>query len=134
MTTQIGHLQYNIQPENVGFYRDLMGHLGWETLYDDHGMLGCGSGTGQSVWFSPTSSTETANSDALGLNHLAFAAASVEDVDQLAAWLTEHGTTALYETPRHRPDFSGSDDDTYYQVMFTSPDGILFEMVYIGPK
>ena len=27
------------------------------------------------------------------------------------------------ETPRHRPDFSHSESDTYYQVMFASPDG-----------
>jgi hypothetical protein len=23
--------------------------------------------------------------------------------------------------------------ETYYQVMFTSPDGVLFEVVYTGP-
>ena len=40
----------------------------------------------------------------------------------------------LFETPRHRPEFAESDGHTYYQVMFASPDGILFEIVYVGPK
>ena len=40
----------------------------------------------------------------------------------------------LFETPRHRPDFAHGEDTTYYQVMFESPDRILFEIVYTGPK
>jgi hypothetical protein len=39
----------------------------------------------------------------------------------------------LFETPRHRPEFS-SEDSTYYQIMFESPDRILLEFVYTGPK
>jgi hypothetical protein len=39
----------------------------------------------------------------------------------------------LFDTPRHRPDFSQSPDHTYYQIMFESPDRILFEVVYTGP-
>ena len=37
-------------------------------------------------------------------------------------------------TPRHRPEFSASEHDTYYQIMFESPDRVLFEVVYEGPK
>ncbi len=37
-------------------------------------------------------------------------------------------------TPRHRPEFSQGPDQTYYQVMFESPDRVLFEVVYTGPK
>jgi catechol 2,3-dioxygenase-like lactoylglutathione lyase family enzyme len=133
MTTPIGHLQYNIRAENERFYHDLMVHLGWEILYEEGGMLGCGAGNGQSLWFSPATSDAAANHDAPGLNHLAFAAASVREVDELAGWLARAGVAPLYDTPRHRPEFASSDGDTYYQVMFQSPDGILFEMVYIGP-
>ena len=39
----------------------------------------------------------------------------------------------LFETPRYRPDFS-SEPNTYYQIMFESPDRILFEIVYVGPN
>ena len=56
------------------------------------------------------------------------------DVDAVAAWLAERGVIALFETPRHRPDFSQSANDTYYQVMFETPDHILLEVVYTGPK
>ena len=40
----------------------------------------------------------------------------------------------LFETPRHRPDFARSADQTYYQVMFEIPDHILLEVVYTGRK
>jgi len=78
-------------------------------------------------------SAAAADHDAPGLNHLAFAAASMRDVDALHGWLKQAGIAALYDTPKHRPEFASNDGDTYYQVMFASPDGILFEMVYIGP-
>lgn len=40
----------------------------------------------------------------------------------------------LFGTPQHRPDFAADDAHTYYQVMFASPDRILLEVVYTGPK
>jgi len=48
-------------------------------------------------------------------------------------YLKKAGVPALFETPRHRPDFCSSPDQTYYQVMFESPDRLLFEVVYSGP-
>ena len=134
MTTPIGHLQYNIRAESAGFYRDLLVHLGWEVLHDQDGQLGCGAGNGQSLWFSPAPSDRPADHDIPGLNHLAFGAASQQDVDALGAWLAERGVGTLYDTPRHRPEFASRAGDTYYQIMFASPDGVLFEMVYIGPR
>jgi hypothetical protein len=134
MTTPIGHLQYNIRAGNAPFYRDLLVYLGWEVLYEDGGMLGCGAGNGQSLWFSPTTTDAPCNHDGLGLNHLAFGANDLQAVDELGAWLRKGGVETLYDTPRHRPEFASSDGDTYYQIMFQSPDGILFEMVYIGPR
>jgi hypothetical protein len=59
---------------------------------------------------------------------------SQADVDQVAAYLGERGVAALFETPRHRPEFSGDASQTYYQVMFETPDRILVEVVYTGPK
>ena len=69
----------------------------------------------------------------VGLNHLAFGVDSVADVDNAAEWLTERGIEHLFGTPRHRPEFSSDDKTTYYQVMFESPDKLLFEIVYTGP-
>ena len=56
------------------------------------------------------------------------------DVDATVGYLEKQGVAALFETPRHRPDFATSETDTYYQVMFESPDGVLSEVVYTGPK
>lgn len=47
--------------------------------------------------------------------------------------LVEKGVSTLFETPRHRPDFM-SEGNTNCQIMFESPDHILFEVVYKGPK
>jgi hypothetical protein len=55
------------------------------------------------------------------------------DVDETVTYLKAHGVPVLFETPRHRAEFSGG-GNTYYQVMFESPDKILFEVVYTGPK
>ncbi len=35
--------------------------------------------------------------------------------------------------PHHRPEFAMNEKYTYYQVMFETPDRILFEIVYMGP-
>jgi len=67
------------------------------------------------------------------MNHLGIQTTTQSEVDETVAYLQDKGITALFETPRHRPEFS-SPGNTYYQVMFESPDRILFEVVYIGPK
>ena len=67
-------------------------------------------------------------------NHLGIGTVAPADVDALASYLTERGVELLFETPRHRPEFTGSEDQTYYQVMFETPDRILVEVVYTGPK
>lgn len=68
------------------------------------------------------------------MNHIGIGTESQADVDTAADYLTEHGVELLFETPRHRPEFSQSEEHTYYQVMFETPDRILVEIVYIGPK
>ena len=44
------------------------------------------------------------------------------------------GVQPLFDTPRHRPEFRDDPKETYYQVMFESPDKVLFEVVYSGLK
>jgi hypothetical protein len=73
------------------------------------GMIGLGSLGGQSLWFSGQVKEVSNDYDGPGLNHLAFAAASVADVDESVAWLQARGVAALFETPRHRPDFSADE-------------------------
>ena len=50
------------------------------------------------------------------------------------AFLKRKGVAALFGTPRHRPEFAEGPGETYYQVMFASPDNVLLEVVYIGTK
>jgi catechol 2,3-dioxygenase-like lactoylglutathione lyase family enzyme len=118
----------------VPFYRDLMAFLGWETLYDGDGMLGVAGKNGESLWFAGGANDALNDYERAGMNHLGMGAASQADVDAVVMYLTERGIVRLFETPRHRSDFAASDDDTYYEVMFESPDRILFEVVYTGPK
>ena len=134
MQTHLAHLQFNVRPANMPFYRELMAFLGWRTIYDGDGMLGVAGGHGESLWFLGQAKEVANDYDGPGMNHLGIGTASQADVDAMAAYLAERGVAALFETPRHRPEFSGSEEQTYYQVMFESPDRILFEVVYTGPK
>ena len=134
MKTKFGHLQVNVASENVPFYRDLFSHLGWDTLMDEDGFLGVGDSTGASLWFMSGAKEQPNDYDGPGVNHLGISAPSQTDVDETAAYLSGRGVTALFETPRHRPEFAQDESQTYYQVMFESPDRVLFEVVYTGPK
>ncbi|MBA4180178.1 MAG: hypothetical protein C0506_06265 [Anaerolinea sp.] len=133
MQTRFGHIEFIYKVGNLPFYRDLFTFLGWGTLIDGDGFLGLGDPNGGSFWFIPAETNAVNNRDALGVNHVAISAPSIADVDATVAYLRDRGVAALFETPRHRPEFSQG-DDTYYQVMFESPDRVLFEVVYTGPK
>jgi len=133
MKTKIGHLQINIDPKNLAFYQDLFKFLDWQVLYQDENMLGVGDENGCGLWFVKGLKEATNDYDGIGMNHLAIAAASQTQVDEAIAYLKEHAIESLFNTPCHRPEFSDGPDQTYYQVMFASPDHILFEVVYTGP-
>jgi len=132
--SNVSHMQINIHPQNLPFYKDLLGFLGWSVLYEDPGTLGLGNGRDTSLWFSGQTKNVGNDYDGPGMNHLGFAVESQDDVDAAVSHIQQHGIQALFDTPRHRPEFSPSPDKTYYQVMFESPDRILFEVVYTGPK
>jgi catechol 2,3-dioxygenase-like lactoylglutathione lyase family enzyme len=134
MQTHLAHMQFNVRPEHVPFYKELLGLIGWSTLYETDGMIGAADPNGTSLWFIGEVKDVANDYDGPGMNHVAFGAASQVDVDQVAAFLGERAVAALFETPRHRPEFSGDAGQTYYQVMFETPDRILVEVVYTGPK
>ena len=134
MQTKLGHLVFHVNSDNQGFYRDLLSFLGWQIIYDVEGMLAAGDENGLSLWFNSAPKTVENDYDGPGLNHFAIHTASQADVDAIAAWLAERGIEHLFATPRHRPDFSSDENSTYYQVMFETPDRLLVEAVYIGPK
>jgi catechol 2,3-dioxygenase-like lactoylglutathione lyase family enzyme len=133
MQTHFSHLQFNVRPGNLPFYRELMAFLGWSTIHDDDGFLGVGGPHETSLWFVGQVKEIDNDYDGPGLNHLGIGTGAQADVDATAAYLRERGVELLFETPRHRSEFSDR-ENTYYQVMFESPDRILLEVVYQGPR
>jgi catechol 2,3-dioxygenase-like lactoylglutathione lyase family enzyme len=141
MSGRIGHLVFGVNPAHLPFYRDLLGHLGWQTLYDSSGGegeqpflgLACPGDPSTSLWFGAYIKDAANDYDGPGMNHLALSVESIAEVDAATAWLRERGIAPLFDTPRHRPDFAQDQNSTYYQVMFETPDRILLEIVYTGP-
>jgi hypothetical protein len=132
--TSLVHLEVKIDPANAAFYKDLLTAFGWSVLYDGDGILGMGASNEASLWFVGGANGAKNDYDGVGVNHIAIGASSIADVDAAVAYLGSKNVPALFETPRHRPDFASSESETYYQVMFESPDRLLFEVVYSGPK
>ena len=133
MKSNLSHLQININPKNVGFYKELLTFLGWNVLHEEEGMVGMGSEKGSSLWFCAGLKDLANDYDGRGTNHLAVGVEKQTDVDLAVEYLKSHNIPTLFETPRHRTEFSGP-GNTYYQVMFESPDKLLFEVVYTGLK
>ncbi len=143
MRSNLAHIQFIVHPEHMGFYRDLFSFLEWGTIYDGDvgggvqmlGVRGSRGEGGESLWFIGQVKDGTANDyDGPGANHFAIGTETQADVDAAADFLTKRGVALLFETPRHRPEFSTGAGNTYYQIMFASPDHILWEVVYTGPK
>jgi catechol 2,3-dioxygenase-like lactoylglutathione lyase family enzyme len=130
--TTFGHMVVNIQEVNQSFYKDLFNFLGWKVLLDDPKVLGIEDENKVSLWFDNPIKKVNNDYDGIGMNHLAISVLSQAAVDETVVYLQKHNIKMLFETPRHRPEFCGSKDETYYQVMFESPDRILFEVVYTG--
>jgi catechol 2,3-dioxygenase-like lactoylglutathione lyase family enzyme len=134
MQTGLGHVVFGVKAENLPFYKDLMAFLGWQTIFASDEMFGVAGKNDLSFWFGTEVKNVANDYDGPGVNHLAISAESQADVDATVTYLREHGVPPLFDTPRHRPDFGMPADQTYYQVMFETPDRILLEVVYTGPK
>lgn len=134
MKASFHHLQVNIDIANAPFYKDLMAFLGWSVIHASDDGAGYRSDERVDMWFMKASKPEQSNSDQIGVSHIAVRVGKQSDVDETVTFLKKNNMAALFKTPRHRPEFAAEKNETYYQVMFESPDKILFEVVYIGPK
>jgi catechol 2,3-dioxygenase-like lactoylglutathione lyase family enzyme len=132
--SSVGHLVFAINAANAGFYKNLLTFLGWNAIFEHEGSAGFSDASKTSLWFMAGAKPIGNDYDGPGLNHFALAVPKQVDVDTAAKYLADRGVKHLFETPRHRPDFVSDPSQTYYQVMFESPDRILFEIVYTGPK
>ncbi|MCB0063082.1 MAG: VOC family protein [Caldilineaceae bacterium] len=134
MQSQLGHIQVNVKAKNIEFYKKLLAFLEWNVMYESDEFIGAVDKNGASVWFIGYANDAQNDYDGVGMNHLAFGVSAQSDVDKTVDYLREAGVALLFDTPRHREDFSQGEGQTYYQVMFESPDRVLFEVVYIGAK
>ena len=130
------HLQVNINfKKNIQFYTDLMEFLGWKRIFEEgEDQQGFKSNTNGDIWFVQSLKNDWADYDNVGLSHFAIRVKGQSDVDKVLAFIKSKGTKALFDTPRHRPEFASTEKETYYQIIFESPDKIQIEIVYIGPK
>ena len=94
METSLYHLEIVVAPENLAFYRDLLPFLGWKTLHDSDEVVGYGSSSGASLWFTPRANGAQNDYDGAGMNHLGFGASSQAEVDEVAAWAAQCAATA----------------------------------------
>lgn len=135
MKSHLYHVQINIEyTRHIGFYKNLMEFLGWSIIFEkEDDVIGYHSEHNGDVWIANADKAERSDYDAIGVNHVAFRVERVEDVSEAERFLQAQGITVLFETPRHRSEFA-KPGETYYQIIFESPDKIQFEIVYIGPK
>ncbi len=131
--SRFAHIQINIHPQNMEFYKDLFAFMGWKTLEDSPVEFGVGPDIFNSLWFTPRANEACNDYDGAGMNHIGLLVQTQGEVDEMVAYLHGQAIKPLFGTPRHRPEFAMNADYTYYQVMFESPDRILFEIVYMGP-
>jgi putative endonuclease len=132
MKSSLSHLQINVLTENFSFYKKLMTFLGWSIIFETPEIIGTMGPNEASIWFMKTQKEPISNFDNRGVNHIGIKVENKKDVDDTVEFLKRKKIEALFETPRHRPEFSFEEGKTYYQVMFKSPDNILFEVMYSG--
>lgn len=130
MKSHFYHIQFNVKKENLPFYKEMMEFIGWSLIFEMDDMNGFKSETNGDLWFI-ASEAEQQNYDNLGGNHYSLRFDEQTNIDTAKDFLESKGIKMLFDTPRHRPEFA-KPDETYYQIMFESPDKILFEFVYIG--
>ncbi len=135
MNSSFYHIQININFKNASFYKNLFSFLGWTVIHEESDTVGYKSKTSGDIWFyDDGKKKEQSDYDNIGMNHLAIRVETEQDIDHLVTYLKDAKIETLFNTPRHRPEFVSSEEETYYQVMFKSPDNILFEVIYIGTK
>lgn len=128
------HIQVNIDFKNVSFYKNLFSFMGWSVIFEMSDTIGFKSEKNGDLWFVNSQKKEQTDYDKMGMNHVAIRVEQQSDIDQIVTFLKDKQTSVLFDTPKHRPEFTAKEGETYYQVMFKSLDNILFEIVYIGVK
>ncbi|HSW87975.1 MAG TPA: hypothetical protein VLG12_02315 [Candidatus Saccharimonadales bacterium] len=134
MKSSIDHIQLFIDYLNINFYKDLLQFLGWKMFMEEPDEVGFNNEKNETLWIAEANNNGNNDYDKIGMNHLSFRVESQKNVDKVTVFLKKQHIPTLFGTPKHRPEYAKNEKETYYQIMFESPDQILFEVVYIGVK
>lgn len=111
-----------------------MEFLGWNVIFETDKVFGYKSKRNGAIWFVKSDKKSMQDYDERGVNHISIRVMKQSDINSLVEFIKDRNIKTLFGTPKHRVEFVDNKSETYYQVMFESPDKILFEVVYIGLK
>ncbi len=136
MRGSIHHIDLSVRDPKAArpFWDAVLGFMGYRASTEyDHGGYDFDAGVRGaefcSIGIRPTSRPHAQRAHdrySSGMHHLAWNAASREDVDALHALLQKTGATIL-DPPADYPEYS----DGYYAVFFTDPDGLKLEYCHV---
>lgn len=132
MKTHLYHIQLNVSDasKSLPFYKDFFSYFEYKIIDESPEHIGASNGT-TDFWIIETGKGNKTNGfhrKNTGINHLAFAVDSKEDVDEFCtAFLKIQGISTLYHTPKLFPEYK----DGYYAVYFEDPDRIKLEVAYV---
>src|SRR5882757_2200397 len=111
------------------FYDKVLGFLGFKLNHDSGGFAGWSNGK-TLFWIAAADSQgkwRKYRKGDIGFHHYAFELENRKAVDELGAFLIEHGMKVA------DPPGTYNDDDQYYAVFFHDPDGMRLEAMVYGP-
>ena len=112
------------------FYGKLLGFLGFKLKHSYPDMAGWSNGK-TLFWIAAADAqgkTHKYRKGDIGFHHYAFELSSRKDVDDLGAFLDQHGMTVL------DPPGEYNGDENYYAVFFADPDGMKLEGMVYKPR
>ncbi len=133
MKTYVDHIQINVCDfrSALKFYKKLFSYLGYKRVSSGSGYIGVSNGT-TDFWIMQRAEKygdKDYHRKGAGINHIAFRAASKEEIDKFAReFLQKEGVVPLYGSPRRFPEYTKG----YYAVYFEGPDRIKLEVAFIS--
>ena len=127
----IDHLVLSVSDlaRSKDFYDKVLGFLGFKLKHDSGGFAGWSNGK-TLFWIAAADSQgkwRRYRKGDIGFHHYAVELANRKAVDDLGAFLIEHGMKVA------DPPGTYNGDDQYYAVFFNDPDGMRLEAMVYGP-
>lgn len=130
MNAFVYHVQINVGPEAILFYRALFGFLDYRVMVENDDVLGVSNGT-TDFWMIATPPGRRGarfHRKNTGLNHVCFGVRERSDVDRFVAeFMRPRSIAMLYDSPREFPEYRPG----YYAVFFEDPDRLKIEVAHV---